>query len=330
MKKLHAKTPCCKGKIINFGKRRRQCVLCKKTWRIRIKKRGRKIKRPQTKTLICYLKNKTATLSSMSERKNSSRGKIQNRTKRNLDFFLKNYCWEEIPANCNLIIIADAMIKYIENEWYTFYFVLVRDVNSNKAIILPPYIQKGRETCDGWYNTIDRIPKRIKTSIKAVVCDGHRGLLSVSIWEKWILQRCQFHLLSSIRGRRSTSKWSKHGREGRMIYDLTEKALTTKDEKLVLEYISEIEEIGWHTKSPQLRKILSGFVNNYKDYRSCIYYPELNLPRTSNSAESLINCIQSLCNRARGFRTIYSLSKWVNAFLKNKKFIKCNGFYQPN
>lgn len=330
MKKLHAKSPCCRGNIINFGGRRRQCILCKKTWRIRKKKTGRKKKRCCEDKLVKYLKNKTATLSSMSERKNSSRGKVQNETKRNLNSFLKNRCWEKIPSNCDLIIVADAMIKYINKEWYSFYLILIRDTKEDKAIILPPYIQKGRESCDGWYNAVDRIPKETKANIKALVCDGHRGLISVSIWEKWTLQRCHFHLLSSIRGRRSSSKWSKHGREGKIIYELVEKSLTVKDEKIALEYLSKVEEFGWHTKSNQLRKILSGFVNHYKDYRSYIYYPELNLPRTSNSAESLVNCIQDLCGRARGFRTIYSLLRWVNAFLKNKKFIKCSKFYQPS
>jgi len=304
--------------------------LCKKTWRIRTKKRGRKKKREQIDFLIRYLQNETPSLSSIAKRKNLNKRKVQTRSNNSLNHFLKNTSWTKVNTNRDSILIADAMIKYIKNEWYTFYFVLVRGVKSNEAIILPPYIQKGRETCDGWYNTIDRIPKDVKAGVKAIVCDGHRGLISISIWEKWILQRCQFHLLSSIRGRRSTSKWSKHGKEGKVIYNLVEKALTIKNEKLVLEYISKIEEIGWHTKSPQLRKILSGFVNNYKDYRSCIYYPELNLPRTSNSAESLIGCIQSFCSKARGFNSITSLSKWVNAFLKNKKSIKCNGFYQPN
>src|SRR3989339_895570 len=42
---LHGKSPCCQAKIYKFGGKRKQCSLCKKTWSVRKKKRGRKAKR---------------------------------------------------------------------------------------------------------------------------------------------------------------------------------------------------------------------------------------------------------------------------------------------
>jgi len=41
MAPLHAKSLCCGAQVRRFGRRRRQCTLCKRTWRIRQKKRGR-------------------------------------------------------------------------------------------------------------------------------------------------------------------------------------------------------------------------------------------------------------------------------------------------
>lgn len=42
MTPIHAKSPCCGALVRRFGKRRRQCTHCKRTWRVRKKKRGRK------------------------------------------------------------------------------------------------------------------------------------------------------------------------------------------------------------------------------------------------------------------------------------------------
>jgi len=41
MTPIHAKSRCCNAQVRRFGKRRRQCINCKRTWRIRQKKRGR-------------------------------------------------------------------------------------------------------------------------------------------------------------------------------------------------------------------------------------------------------------------------------------------------
>jgi transposase-like protein len=49
MNKLQGKSPYCQAKIYKIGGKRRQCSECKKTWKIRQKKRGRKAKRVDKK-----------------------------------------------------------------------------------------------------------------------------------------------------------------------------------------------------------------------------------------------------------------------------------------
>src|SRR5512145_827961 len=51
MHSWHAKSPCCRAKIYHFGSRRRQCSHCKRTWRIRNKRRGRKPRRTHPRSL---------------------------------------------------------------------------------------------------------------------------------------------------------------------------------------------------------------------------------------------------------------------------------------
>jgi hypothetical protein len=330
MKKLHAKSPCCQGDVKRYGNRRRQCAVCQQTWRVRKKKRGRKIKREQDNLLIRYLQHEVPSLYAWAHAKNQSEHFLQARLNRSLRYFLRQTSWPALPKEGNLVLLADAMLRYVENEWRTFYLVAVKNTWNNYAVIVPPFIHKDRETFVGWQKALNRLPEEIKARIKAIVCDGHRGLIYYAKSSGWLIQRCHFHLIASIQSRRSKWRYSRHRAEGQHIYDLVNHVLTTLDEKAIIESIAQIEKLAWCTKSQKLRKILSGFVTHYQEFRTYLYYPELNLPKTNNTMESLIGAIQHLCHRARGFCTLASFERWICAIIKHKKKIKCNGSHQPN
>lgn len=330
MKKLHAKSPCCRGETIHFGNRRRQRCVCKKTWRIRQKKRGRKRRREQKDFLVRYLRHEIPSLYALARKKKVGDDRLRARLIRSRNHFIKHANWSMLPQKGNLIAVADAMVRFVEDSWQTFYFILIRKAEEDEAIIAPLFIKEGRETAEGWFEAFEHLPKSTKASIKALVCDGHNGLTSYAKWNNWLIQRCHFHLLAAIQSRRSKWKYSRHSEEGKKLYDLAKRILTDKDEKIVNQCVNQIEDMGWTSKSTILKKILLGFVTHHQDFRTYLYDQKLNLPTTSNSVESFIGCVQSLCHRARGFRTLTSYEKWIEALIKYKKKIKCRGFYQPN
>ena len=331
MNKLHEKSPCCRGRIRRFGKRRRQCVICKKTWRAWQKKRGRKKARVSAAFLIRYLEHQTPSLRGLAKRYNLSEAVLKYRLKRSRQKFVSKTPWPSLPQRQSLIAIADAMVRYTKKGWHTFYFVLLRPARGDRAIIVKPYIKKGTETYLGWSEALDRLPEKTRSSIVALVCDGHGGLVNYARQYGWLIQRCHFHLIARLQSRRSKWRTGRHQKEGKRIYDLVNKVLAGKNKKVILKALVELEEIGWLSSSPEIARTLSGFVKHYEDYRTYLRYPELNLPRTSNTAESLIGCVQKLCQRTRGFASLDSLREWIEALIKYKKIIKCNGMKnQPN
>lgn len=332
MNKLHAKSPCCQEKIYHFGNRRRQCSRCKQTWRIRKKKRGRKSEREGSKFSIRYLKHEIPSIYARSRATGESNKKLKDRLRRSLNYFLSHSNWPTLPKNEPLIAVADAAIQFIEGKLYTFHFILIRRINESYAFIAKPYIRQGSEVAAGWDEAFELLPNKTKDSITAVVCDGHGGLTSLAKKHRWIIQRCQFHLIARIQSRRSKWKLSRHKEEGRLIYNLVKEVLVSLDDPKIQICLSEIKKIALLASSSwELKTTLLGFTKHYQDYRTYLNYPKLNLPRTSNSAESLIGGIRYLCHRARGFRTLLSLTKWIHAFLKNKQKFKCNGHnFQPN
>lgn len=328
MKPIHAKSPCCQGRIIKFGKRRRQCIECRKTWRIRRKKRGRKSKRSDQKFVLKYLNREIAPLYTLARKQRQSERALRNRLKRSRDKLLSQTSWPRLPQG-PLLAVADGMIVSLKRTQYTFYFIVLRPVNSNQALVTRPYCKLGAEVAKGWTEAFDQLPGSVKSRIKALICDGHRGLISVGQHNNWLVQRCHFHILAAIQGRRS--KWirSRHQALGQLIYRLTSNILTNTDQARVIESLIKIKEIALNTSSPQLRKILLGFVSYHEDFRTYLEHPELQLPKTTNSVESLISMVRNLCYRARGFRTLNSLTQWIEAFLKKKQRITCNGYDLP-
>lgn len=326
MNKLHEKSPCCQGQIRRFGKRRRQCSACKKTWRVWKKKKGRKKIRTSGNFFIRYLEHRLPSLRGLSKELNVPEWVLKYRLKTHRQKFVAKTPWPCLPQNEPLLAIADAAIQFVEGSFYTFYFINIRRINEDFAYPAPPHVRKGSEVAAGWYEAFHLLPEGTKNSILALICDGHGGLTSLGKRQNWIVQRCHFHLISRIQGRKSKGKFSRHRAEGKLIYGLVKKVLTAKREKLISKYLSEIKQLALlPTTSYELKTTLLGFTKHYQDYRNYISHPELHLPRTTNSIESMIGGIRNLCQRAKGFRTLESFTDWTIAFLKAKRKFKCRG-----
>ena len=331
MKKSHTKSPCCQGEIIKFGKRRRQCKLCKKTWRIRKKKRGRDAKRPAIDFFRKYINKEIPTIYRLSKIKHKqSKDQLKRKIRKGLLAFIENTAWAQIPLAEPLIAIADAMIANINKKTYAIYFILLRPVKSQTAFITEPYVMIGNESWLGWQRAFNRLRNKISQQIRALVSDGHTGLISAAKQNCWKIQRCNFHIIAKIQGRRSRWAKGRHQKEGRLLYKLVDCILTEQSLKKVKVALNKIEKIKQETKSRQLKTYISGFIRHYEEYRTYLNYPELNLPRTSNSAEVTVRYVRDICNKAHGFRTIKAMKLWTFAVLKNKQTITCNGFHQPN
>lgn len=313
----------------HFGGRRRQCTNCKRTWRIRRKHRGRKRHRISGDFAIKYLDRLLPSFYALHRKEGASADKLEYRLRKSRDWFIRHTPWPELPEG-PLIAVADAKMKNVSGVMYSTYIILVRSVAGTHAVPLPPYLETGRESIEGWSRAFARLPHAVEARIEALVCDGHRGLICNAMWRQWRIQRCQFHLLQNFSVRRSRNSMRGNKEVGKRLITLAHILFGTEDRALLLSAVSELEAIGWASKRGTLRTIIAGFVNHLDEYRTYLSSPELRLPRTSNTAESFISGLQKLCADARGFRTRSSFEKWIEAYVKYKKTIRCRPGLQPN
>lgn len=322
MKQIHEKSPCCKGFVWRFGERRRRCSICKKTWRVWLKKLGRKRSRLDMNSLFKYFKG--IQINTRLEKKTHSA-----HLRSLLNKFNQNTPWPSVP-NGQLIVIADGLIQFFGKEKYTIYFILVRSTTDSKAFILPPYMRKGGEINQGWRKAFAQIPYEVFVRIKALVCDGHGGLIYLAKANNWVLQRCQYHLLARVAHYASFGVLGKSNGLGIRVKNLMEVVLYQEHPLAVSLSIEALKKIKMTMTSRSFKTVVSGFISNYEDYRSYLNFPKYNLPTTSNTAESLNALLRNLQYRARGFRTPNSLMFWIIGFCKYKKSVTCNPKITPN
>lgn len=325
MNKIQEKSPCCGGSIWRRGERRRQCSVCLKTWRSWQKKKGRKRHRYDVNLLLRYLKHSSGSIRQQAEKKRITASALSAQVAQTMKRFRQITPWPKVPEG-KLIIIADAMIEYINGIPHTFYFLLIRSVDENKAVIAPFSVRINEgEGFQGWYLALQQLTPEVRKRICVLVCDGVQSLIRIGKDQGWLVQRCQFHLRARISHYCSSRRFGKRPQYAKQIQKLIVIILTNLDEDLIQNTLDEIREIKDQVTSKSFKTVLSGFLKHYEDYRTYLYYPEYKLPVTSNSAEFLIGQVRDLQYRARGFKSLKSLSSWIECYCKHTQTITCNG-----
>lgn len=298
---------------------------CGRTWSAWRRKRGRKRRRVHTDFIRSFLGRDIASLASVARKRGCSETHVQDVLRASREHFIRHTPWPDIPEG-PLILVADAVLELVERRWRTVHLLLVRPVAGVEATILPPHIMCGTETPAGWRAAIATVPESAKTRIRAVVCDGHNGLVLEARAHHWILQRCHFHLIARLQMRLSR-RVPRNRRRAQAIFSNLHTVLESEDSRAVRRSLSALDAWRKDAASNEVRRILAGFLTNHRDYRSYLTYPELRLPTTNNTAESLGSTIADLKQRLRGFPTMRSFEGWITALLRFKRNIACNGFH---
>lgn len=325
----HAKSLCCRGRINRFGKRRRQCKVCKRTWRIRKKRRGRKRKRIAV-ALLNRILLKRHTIAQERWHLHLSRNAIAERYANAMRAVArKSYSVKLLPRGPYVLLGDGLYFKFKRREW-VMYLMAVKSVRSKKACFLDPVLLEGRECYERWIQAVATISPTAKNRIRAFVSDGFRGSQLLSEQNRWLHQRCHFHLLANlVRGKgkrryriRSSSLRDKLLKAARIILSSRSTHALIQARKTIRRLISS------PFCPPYIQKQTLEFLEREQDFRTYLQYPKLGLPTTTNAIESTG---QMMRRATRTARTPKSLLLRATAFLRLKKFVVCNGHvHQPN
>lgn len=325
MKKIHSKSSCCHAKIYRFGGRRRQCSVCKHTWRIRLKKRGRKRLRVHP-NLDSTVITKRQSLLHRAKIYKRSYDQIRLRHERNLEQLLKRTPPPKAPSG-PLIAVIDGWCFYLKGQRHVVYSILLRPVKGKYATVMEPTILPGWESKKRWESVLLQLPQDVRRRIKALVVDGITGVECLASEWGWVVQRCHFHqiaMIQTLRGTRWSTVQQKALRE--QIYQNVLAMLRTPNESQAHELYEQTKLLIKGPDCPSWIKLrVGGCIRRLDYFRSCHRYPELRLPITTNSAECVFRSISQVFQLTRGFRTRKSFELWLKVQIRTMKKVKCNG-----
>lgn len=328
MNTQHTKSSCCNAKVNRFGQRRRLCIACRRTWRIRQKKRGRKALRAGEDLVLRFFQKRLPPLRVVAKARGCGKDTVQLRVKKSLAVYLKKHGndWLALLVSPSpLIAVADAIWYRVQGQRYTIYVILLRPIKSDQAVICPPVIVKGHESIPGWREALEALPKSLEKRIVALVSDGVGSLLSLVKARPWVIQRCHFHLISAVQNYLTTGPRSRNRQYAFRVMHLVQEILTCADQGKLQTLTRALAKIRTESRSRGLRRVLGGLLRDLADYHAYLNFPELHLPATSNTAESFIQCLRDLMYRCRGFRSLESLQTWLKGLAAFKSTMQCNG-----
>lgn len=324
----HAKSPCCRGRIHHFGKRRRQCRVCKQTWSVRKKQRGRKRKR-LARALLNRILLERHTIAHEQRYLRLSRNAIAVRYANAMQAVVKNpYPATLVPRGPHALLGDGLYFKFKRKEW-VMYLMAVKSPRGKKAYFLDPVLIEGRECYERWVQAIVTISLAVKKRICAFVSDGFRGSQSLSEQNGWLHQRCHFHLLANlVRGKGKRRYRIRSSKLRDKLLEATRIILNNQSARILARARKTIRQlISRPTCPPYIRKQALEFLEREQDFQIYLRYPKLNLPTTTNAIESTGRMMRKATRTAC---TPKSLLLRATAFLRLKKYVVCNGKHQPN
>jgi hypothetical protein len=327
----HLKSPCCDAPSIKYGDRRKQCTRCKKTWRTRKQKRGR-LSHRSLKKFAYNLFDTKSTVKQRARIAHLSERQYQYRMIGSLNQLSNTDTYSDINPKQDFILLIDGVWVHCEKKRAVIYLSILRPINSSVGYLLPPVVAFGAESNKKWQCILDSIPSEILGQIKGLVCDGVSGMTEAGQRRGWVVQRCQFHFIKTIerfRGKKNRFITEKDFRED--LYQKMRRALVLPEGKEVDDLFLQIADMANEDRCPKWVKLFVAELLRYRQqFRAYILHPDLCLPATNNSSESLAAIIRTRLYLARGFRTMTSLRRWICGLVANKKHIVCNPARQPN
>jgi hypothetical protein len=326
MNSKHVKSLCCRAKIRRYGGRRRQCTKCKKTWSIRAKKRGR----PQIRYATNRLQKVFLQNFSLKQLHNG-RARIKlpacrRRFRQHLKKFLSAPHTPNIPDG-NLILLADGIWFRFEGKPWVLYVAALKSCSGNRATFLKPFLFPGTEGGSKWQKVFLAIPEGIRHRICALVVDNINGMQMIARDNNWLLQLCHFHMLIKLKVCRKRIQRKLKGGSIRLeLFDLVSYALRSRDPQNLATALNRLKFLSTGAlATKRIRATVRDFLDCFGYYRTYLDYPNLELPTTTNTVESMWAILRSMLRHSRAGSSPKSLLMWAEALIRMKESLACNG-----
>lgn len=233
---------------------------------------------------------------------------------------------QKLPSG-PLILLADGLFFYFQKRAWVLYLMAVKSCTGKIAVFLDPILLQQRESAVRWQQVLAAIPLKTKARILALVTDNLNGMKQIAQHEGWILQLCHFHLIQKFQVQhRRQRRALKGGVIREKIYRLIRQILEIPSGTLLNTSIAQLTRLAQNRRIPyRIQAVIREFLSSVTYYRTYRIYPDLNLPSTTNTIESMNSIIRDLLRKNRSASSPQSLLRWATALIRMRKKLNCNG-----
>jgi hypothetical protein len=227
-----------------------------------------------------------------------------------------------------LVLLADGLWFQFDGRPWVLYLTALKPSRGNYAVFLDPLLAPGKEGASRWEQALAAIPQDAARRVQALVGDNLPGMRGLAHQHGWVLQLCHFHLLLKLQVHRRGMHYALRGGPVREeIYQLIRRALELPDGAPLRRTLDRLQRLsrsdcGTTRIQMAIRECLRG-LPFYRAYRR---HPQLGLPRTTNSIESMGRILREMFRSSRSGSTPASVLRWATALIRLRPTIVCNGY----
>jgi hypothetical protein len=143
---------------------------------------------------------------------------------------------------------------------------------------------------------------------------------------RWALQLCHFHLLLKLQAQRDGVRYVLRGGAIREeIHKLIHEVLELPDGNRLRHALDRLHRISQgNCGTERIQTTVREFLNAVPYYRSYLTDPNLGLPRTNNTVESMCRLIREMFRSSRAGSNPDSVLLWATALIRLRPKMTCN------
>ncbi len=221
------------------------------------------------------------------------------------------------------MLLLDAVWCTFAGLDWTLYLMAFKPLDQAAAYFVDPILLPGRESAATWGQLVNQLPPAVRRRVDAMISDGFRGSHTIARRHGWVHQRCHFHLIAQLQGRRGRYRHLVNAQVRETIYQTVRRALVTPSARELRRLCLTLAAAADQSDCPtRVRMICRDFLRHLDSFRAYLDYPDLHLPSTTNVLESMNRL---LSDRVRGLRTPAALERWAIATIRLHPVLVCNG-----
>ena len=243
-----------------------------------------------------------------------------------LHWFIARPAPQKIPRG-PLVLLADGLWFEFDAVPWVLYLMALKPCGGNSATFLDPLLLPGKEGASRWQQAVEAIPLNATQRIKAIVVDNLPGMQKLAHQRQWVLQLCQFHLLLKLQAQRRSIRYALRGGAVREeIHQLIRAALELPDGNRLAGTVRRLRPLAdGDCGTERIQTTVREFLKTLPFYRSYLKHPELGLPTTTNSVESMCRLLREMLRSSRAGSNPASVLLWATAFIRLRPQVTCNG-----